>query len=453
MRLRPVRLVSEYASEVERRSQFLVLGAGATAIALVVPLIVFYAVQLLLATLLVWAGVAALTAANLYWYWLRTKEAALTPQVIREVTVVHVNRGHYRCHIDPEKVGGYIRHDRLLIGGALATLAVTVVSLTLYYGAGSLNHLMFGTWFALMPVAPWVSALVAATGACCGIAVAYSRVDPGRRLMHVMEAHVEPMLESANATVDLAARNLDSTMESVKQLSGELKIDFPVSYEHDLLRTLENHLDSALEAETPLKDGLREIEHFAGRDRNELQKAYDLFKAADTLFGQVVPEVNRTGLMPLIRDLDSQYRDLSSPKLKALLEQRQWQEYEQTVQGIANAMNRVRDLAENTARQESERQSSRQEPPKQEAPRQETEKPQPPPSANAPANETKEDRAYRILGLPAGADREHIQKAYRWLSSIWHPDRQMTRNDEQMKEINWAYNYLKKYRSPPRTTA
>ena len=57
-------------------------------------------------------------------------------------------------------------------------------------------------------------------------------------------------------------------------------------------------------------------------------------------------------------------------------------------------------------------------------------------------------RCYRLLGLEPGSSLEEVQKAYRDLVQVWHPDR-FTSNErlqskaqEQLKEINLAYEYL-----------
>jgi DnaJ like chaperone protein len=64
---------------------------------------------------------------------------------------------------------------------------------------------------------------------------------------------------------------------------------------------------------------------------------------------------------------------------------------------------------------------------------------------------TQEEDYYRILGLEPGADFIRIKAAYRQLSQQYHPDkvshlgeefRQVA--EEKMKEINQAYNHLKK---------
>ena len=63
-------------------------------------------------------------------------------------------------------------------------------------------------------------------------------------------------------------------------------------------------------------------------------------------------------------------------------------------------------------------------------------------------------RAYRILGLPAGASRDDIKSAYRDLAQVWHPDR--FSHSERLQEkaqrnltrINEAFQALKDYQPP-----
>ncbi|MBU1137912.1 MAG: DnaJ domain-containing protein [Proteobacteria bacterium] len=61
------------------------------------------------------------------------------------------------------------------------------------------------------------------------------------------------------------------------------------------------------------------------------------------------------------------------------------------------------------------------------------------------------DHYYAVLGLEPGADKEAIKKAYRKLSMKYHPDKVGHLGEEfhgvaeeKMKEINAAYDYLKK---------
>ena len=68
-----------------------------------------------------------------------------------------------------------------------------------------------------------------------------------------------------------------------------------------------------------------------------------------------------------------------------------------------------------------------------------------------PAGEIGEDKYYAILGLSSGADFSEIKGAYRKLSMQYHPDKVAHLGEEfrevaeeKMKEINNAYEYLKR---------
>jgi curved DNA-binding protein CbpA len=57
-------------------------------------------------------------------------------------------------------------------------------------------------------------------------------------------------------------------------------------------------------------------------------------------------------------------------------------------------------------------------------------------------------RCYRVLGLEPGTSLEEVKSAYRDLVNVWHPDRfghnerLRSKAEEQLKEINRAYEYL-----------
>jgi curved DNA-binding protein CbpA len=60
-------------------------------------------------------------------------------------------------------------------------------------------------------------------------------------------------------------------------------------------------------------------------------------------------------------------------------------------------------------------------------------------------------RCYRVLGLEPGTSLEEVKSAYRDLVNVWHPDRfghnerLRSKAEEQLKEINRAYEYLMAY--------
>ena len=67
--------------------------------------------------------------------------------------------------------------------------------------------------------------------------------------------------------------------------------------------------------------------------------------------------------------------------------------------------------------------------------------------AKGDTEETEEDRAYNIIGIPSAATNSQVKKAYRTLAAIWHPDAKTVKDDSRMKQINWAYEFLKDKRS------
>ena len=67
-------------------------------------------------------------------------------------------------------------------------------------------------------------------------------------------------------------------------------------------------------------------------------------------------------------------------------------------------------------------------------------------------------RAYRVLGMPHGAPKDEVKRAYLDLAQVWHPDR-FEANDrlrakaqQNLTRINEAYQVLKDY-EPPATPA
>lgn len=65
-------------------------------------------------------------------------------------------------------------------------------------------------------------------------------------------------------------------------------------------------------------------------------------------------------------------------------------------------------------------------------------------------------RWLEVLGLEPGATREQLDRAYRDLVKVWHPDRFQSdpslrlKAQEKLRELNAAYEGLKRYGIPPR---
>ncbi len=63
-------------------------------------------------------------------------------------------------------------------------------------------------------------------------------------------------------------------------------------------------------------------------------------------------------------------------------------------------------------------------------------------------------RCYRILGLPPGASKQEVKRAYLDLVQVWHPDRfahnprLQKKAEDNVKRINEAYETLRDYEPP-----
>ena len=227
----------------------------------------------------------------------------------------------------------------------------------------------------------------------------------------------------AESAIEATARELRSLEPDIERLASQLRISFPTHYQIELQGLLKlreaGTLDSVL-----LSQDLRRTLELAREDRAELQKARAICQAADTLFAEASQDVSKTGLMPLIRELDQLYRRLTSREAKSLLETRNWTDFHQLISSVTDEMKRLRGLTGKEFQEEEK--GSR-------------------PAARQ-RKETDHEKALRILRLPPNAGFEHIQKAYRWLSTVWHPDSRIVKDDAEMKAINWAYEFLKKSR-------
>ncbi len=155
-----------------------------------------------------------------------------------------------------------------------------------------------------------------------------------------------------------------------------------------------------------------------------------LYRAAMKLYTIVAIEVNWTGSMPLIKEMEYDYEGLVSENVKFLLQERKWDDFHDVLNEIMRDLQRLRDLAIKY----------------QEAGYKE--------ETNGYKKEEDEEKAYRIMEISPAASDEEIKKAYRVQALNYHPDNaeQTTLGikklaEERFKEINWAYDFLKGIRN------
>lgn len=213
---------------------------------------------------------------------------------------------------------------------------------------------------------------------------------------------------------------------SIQSLAYQLKVSFPVDFKTVIQEFVSTHKNELLSDTTRLNNLIAEQIKQAEEDRVYLEKANNHYRAAMKLYMIVAIEVNWTGSIPLIKEMEYDYEGLTSENLKSLLSERKWDDFHEIVQEIMKDLQQLRELA--IKYQEEATPNNK--------------------------KETDEEKAYRLMEISPAASNEDIKKAYRDLALNYHPDNaeQTTRGikklaEDRFKEINWAYDFLKEIRN------
>lgn len=225
-------------------------------------------------------------------------------------------------------------------------------------------------------------------------------------------------------------QELCSLETSIKSIAYQLKVSFPVDFKTEIQEFVNTHKNELLSDTNELNNLIVENIKRAKEDRMHLEKANNHYRAAMKLYTVVAIEVNWTGSIPLIKEMEYDYEGLTSENLKSLLSNRKWDDFHDIVSEIMKDLQRLRGLAIKY-QEEGYKEGT-----------------------NGHKIETDEERAYRIMEISPTASDEEIKKAYRELALNYHPDNaeQTTLGikklaEERFKEINWAYDFLKRIRN------
>ena len=165
----------------------------------------------------------------------------------------------------------------------------------------------------------------------------------------------------------------------------------------------------------------------AQEDKSHLEKALKLYNSAEGFYKQVSYEVIKTGSMPFVKILEDIYERLNSENVCSLLITRKWKEYNDVINTTIEILNDLHEQATNYQDEGYEKERT------------------------IYTEETDEEKAYRILGVPFTATNERIKNVWKATFAAWHPDgkegKEKEEREAQCKEINWAYDVLKRERN------
>ncbi|MBA4349319.1 MAG: hypothetical protein C0415_04950 [Thermodesulfovibrio sp.] len=215
---------------------------------------------------------------------------------------------------------------------------------------------------------------------------------------------------------------LRSLESSIKSIASKLKASFPTDYQTEIQKYIDANKVKILLDSAVLNNLIARNIKQAQEDKSHLEKTLKLYNTAEGFYKEVSYKVIMTGSMPFVTILEDIYGRLNSENLKSLLSMRKWKEYVDVVNTIIEVL---KDLHEQSAQYQGEGREK---------------------ETATYTEETDKEKACKILNIPITATNDHIKRAWKALSFIWHPDGKQL-DDTKFKEISWAYDVLKRERN------
>jgi len=255
------------------------------------------------------------------------------------------------------------------------------------------------------------------------------KIKPVKTLKYAIGERAITLVEQINISLE-RTEELASLESSIKALASQLKTSFPVDFRANIQEFVNLHKKELIADATDLNRLVAKNIEQAENDLIKLREANNHYGAAMKLYTVVAIEVNWTCSIPLIKEMEYYYEGLTSENLKSLLSDKKWNEFHEIAEEIMKDLSRLRDLAikyqEETLDEEFRN----------------------------TANIADEEKAYNTLEIAPAATIAEIKNAYRRLALNYHPDNaeQTTESirklaEERFKEINRAYNILRKVKN------
>ncbi|MGH8710684.1 MAG: J domain-containing protein [Burkholderiales bacterium] len=405
---------------------FLILVIGGTLTSVVIPLT--------LTSLPAWGAGLAVGFCVLSVLRLQRLRSLRSPQTLAKLTTLHFDGKKLNCSLNYSEVEKYENSESAVRFAAIACAATTVGVLFFLEATGAFRGYAFRIWDIGGEVAtekrlPELASLIIA-GIISAIAIRYffNKTNPSRLFKSSVRREIEQCISSANLSFK-ATGPLQAIIKEITVLSTKLGIDFTENSLAPIHNYIRSHQAELLVSTIGLDRLLKAELARARGDRSRLEKAFNLYENAMSVYTDVSRYVNKTGSMPLIKEMEYDYAGLAHSDLKPLLSQRRWTEFHDVVNSIIEDLQRLKDLAVKYELHEEEYEEFE----------------------VSSVAETDEEKAYRVLGVPPAITNEDIKRIWKNLNRAYHPDsaREEDRKffDDKLKDINWAYDILKAARN------
>jgi len=337
--------------------------------------------------------------------------------VLPRILIVQFDGQKLHWELEESQIEFYAKAKLATFFSIILGIASIWLILNIIYRKGAFDHLTRLSPYANMVIGFIISGIA--------VIITIIKAKPGETLRNAIWERGSYLVEQINTKLE-RIHELRTLETSIKSIAYQLKISFPIDFKTDIQKFVNTHKNELLSDTTDLNNLIAENINQAEKDMMHLEKANNHYRAALKLYTIVAIEVNWTGSIPLIKEMEYDYEGLTSENLKSLLLDRKWIDFHDIIKEIMKDLQRLRELA--IKYQEEGMDDYR--------------------------KETEEHKAYRIMEISPAASNEEIKKAYRDLALNYHPDNaeQTTCGikklaEDRFKEINWAYNFLKGIRN------
>lgn len=337
--------------------------------------------------------------------------------VLSRILVVQFEGHKLHWELEESQIALYAKAKLATFFSIILGITSIWVILSFTYKKGAFNNLTRFSSDANMIIGYIISGIV--------IIITIIKAKPAETLKDAIWDRGSYLVNQINTQLE-RIHELSSLETSIQSLAYQLKISFPADFKTAIQEFVCTHKNELLSDTTDLNNLIAaQIKH-AEEDRMYLEQANNHYRAAMKLYMVVAVEVNWTGSIPLIKEMEYDYEGLTSENMKSLLSERKWDDFHDIVQEIMKDLQQLRELARKYQEE----------------------------GTPDYKKETDEEKAYRLMEISPAASDEEIKKAYRDLALNYHPDNaeQTTLGikklaEDHFKEINWAYDFLKQIRS------
>lgn len=382
--------------------------------------LIYFVLQIAWITLPAWGVATAVMFVALYLFTTQRFRPVNPQGAFARTVPIRFDSREMKWYLHETARESYRKAGLIMAIAAILAIVPLWVILSARYRSGAFDGVIWWFWFLTRP------ATIPATGSLvCGcilstipiIALAAIRFESVKNSLstraHYLVKHMNKQRERTE--------ELRSLGTSVAAVADHLEIPFPIMFQQEIAKFANAHKAEFLADTTNKLNKMiaRNIEK-AREDLKELKKAQETYCAAMDLYDQTAREVNKTGSISLIKELEGDYEGLTPECLGELLVRRDWAAFHSVAESLIEDIERLKRVALKYQREGHEYERSA-------------------------GNGMNEERAYSILGIVPPVPSGQITSIYRALIKACHPDHKedKERADARTRDLNLAYEFLK----------